>query len=81
MSDDNVTDISARRPATVYLSSYGEYKVAVIKVIKDWYDLGLAQAKDWVEAAPCDVGNFVTRADAERLKLELENAGATAELR
>ena len=62
MNKDKVVDISKHRPATVYLQSYGQYKVPIIKVIKDQFDLGLAAAKSLVENAPCEVGSFTSRA-------------------
>ena len=80
MSKDKVVDISNHRPATVYLRSYGQYKVPIIKVVKDQFDLGLAEAKNLVENAPCEVGSFTTRSTAERFKAMLEGAGATVEL-
>jgi len=80
MNKDKVVDISNYGPATVFLQSYGQYKVPIIKVIKDQFGLGLADAKSLVENAPCEVGSFTSRAAAERLKSMLEGAGATVEL-
>jgi len=69
----------SRRPITVRLESFDCNKVAIIKVIKDEFNLGLREAKDLVESSPIDVGTFASAA-AERLKVMLENAGATVEL-
>ncbi len=78
---NNVIDISARRPVTVHLLSYNLDKVLVIKVVKDEFDLGLADAKTLVESAPCEVGTYQLKVAAERLKSMLEGAGATVEIR
>ena len=80
MSNDKVVDISNHRPATVYLRSYNQNKVQIIKVVKDEFDLGLAHAKNLVENAPCKVGSFASRTAAERFKSMLEGAGANVEL-
>ena len=77
---DNIVEMSTRRPVTVHLLTYGNSKVAVIKVVKDEFDLGLAVAKALVESAPCEVGTYPTKTAAERLKAELESAGATVNL-
>ncbi len=77
---NNVIDISGRRPVTVYLLSYNAYKVNVIKVVKDEFGLGLADAKTLVESAPCEVRTYRSKAAADRLKSELEGAGATVEI-
>ena len=78
---NNVIDISARRSVTVHLLSYSVRKVEVIKVVKDEFGLGLADAKNIVESAPCKIVTYPSRAAAERLKSMLEDAGATAEIR
>ncbi len=80
MSNDKIVDISTHRPATVHLLSYSAHKVQVIKVVKDEFDLGLADAKNIVESAPCEIVTYPSRAAAERLKSMLEGAGATVEL-
>ena len=78
---NNVVDISGRRPVTVHLLSYSLDKVLVIKVVKDEFGLGLADAKNLVESAPCEIRTYASRAAAERLKSLLEDAGATVDLR
>jgi large subunit ribosomal protein L7/L12 len=80
MSNDKVVDISKHRPATVYLQSYNQNKVHIIKIVRDEFGLGLADAKNLVENAPCEVGSFATRTAAERFKAMLEGAGADVEL-
>jgi len=75
--NNNVVSLSARRPVTVHLMTY-DSKVMVIKVIKDEFDLGLADAKNLVESAPCEVVTYPSKAAAERLKSLLEVAGAVS---
>ncbi|MGQ4660044.1 50S ribosomal protein L7/L12 [Lysobacter sp. F6437] len=66
---------------TVVLKATGEKKVEVIKVVRAITGLGLKEAKDLVEGAPKDVKEGVSKADAEKIKKDLEAAGATAELK
>ncbi len=80
MSSGKIVDISNYGPATVYLLAYNQNKIHVIKVVKDEFGLGLADAKNLVESAPCEVGSFTSRMDAERFKAMLEGAGANVEL-
>ena len=65
----------------VILSSSGENKVAVIKAVRAVTTLGLKEAKDLVESAPATVKEGVAKADAEKMKKELEAAGAKVELK
>ena len=65
----------------VVLKSAGEKKVEVIKVVRAITGLGLKEAKDLVEGAPKDVKEGVSKEEAEKLKKDLEAAGATAELK
>jgi large subunit ribosomal protein L7/L12 len=66
---------------TVVLSAIGEKKVEVIKVVRAATGLGLKEAKDLVDGAPKPVKEGVSKADAEALKKQLEDAGAKAELK
>ncbi|GAB3336125.1 50S ribosomal protein L7/L12 [Marilutibacter aestuarii] len=66
---------------TVVLKAAGEKKVEVIKVVRAITGLGLKEAKDMVEGAPKDVKEGVSKEEAEKLKKDLEAAGATAELK
>lgn len=66
---------------TVHLSSAGGQKIAVIKVVREITGLGLKEAKDLVDGAPKDVKENVAKADAEKMKKDLEAAGATVELK
>ncbi|HEX5648620.1 MAG TPA: 50S ribosomal protein L7/L12 [Steroidobacteraceae bacterium] len=67
---------------TVTLKAYpAEKKVTVIKVIREITGLGLKEAKDLVEGAPSTVKEAVSKADAEKHKKQLEDAGATVEVK
>src|SRR5690554_2367600 len=66
---------------TVVLKSIGDKKVEVIKVVRAITGLGLKEAKDMVEGAPKEVKEGVSKDEAEKLKKDLEAAGATAELK
>ena len=65
----------------VVLNSYGSNKVAVIKVVRAITGLGLKEAKELVESAPSVVKEGVTKEEAEDLKKQLEEAGASVELK
>lgn len=66
---------------TVHLAGAGGQKIAVIKVVREITGLGLKEAKDLVDSAPKDVKENVAKADAEKMKADLEAAGATVELK
>jgi len=62
---------------TVVLEAAGGNKISVIKVVRAATGLGLKEAKDLVEAAPSKIKEGVSKEDAEKLKAELAEAGAT----
>jgi large subunit ribosomal protein L7/L12 len=66
---------------TVFLTSFGEKKINVIKEVRAITGLGLKEAKDLVEAAPKEVKAGVPKKDAEEFKKKLEAAGAKVELK
>jgi len=66
---------------TVSLTSFGEKKVGVIKVIRAITGLGLKEAKDLVMAVPSLVKEAVPKEEAEKIKAELEDAGGSAEIK
>jgi len=66
---------------TVELTSAGEKKIEVIKVVREVTGLGLKEAKDLVDGAPKPVKEGVNKAEAESLKAKLEAAGAKVELK
>ena len=65
----------------VVLASFGEKKVGVIKAVRAMTGLGLKEAKDLVESAPTPVREGVTKDEAEEAKKQLEEAGATVEVK
>ena len=65
----------------VVLVAAGENKVGVIKAVRAVTTLGLKEAKDLVEGAPQTVKEAVPKADAEKMKKDLEAAGAKVELK
>ncbi|MCH9018848.1 MAG: 50S ribosomal protein L7/L12 [Proteobacteria bacterium] len=66
---------------TVVLASYGEKKINVIKEVRAITALGLKEAKDLVESAPKPVKEDVSKDEAEKIKSQLEAAGATVEVK
>jgi large subunit ribosomal protein L7/L12 len=65
----------------VSLEAIGPNKIQVIKVVRAATQLGLKEAKDLVEAAPKDVKTGLTKEEAEKLKKELEDTGATVKIK
>jgi large subunit ribosomal protein L7/L12 len=65
----------------VILTAAGDNKVSVIKAVRAVTTLGLKEAKDLVEGAPQTVKEGVPKADAEKMKKDLEAAGAKVELK
>ena len=71
----------AKTEFDVALESFGANKINVIKVVRAATGLGLKEAKDLVEAAPKDIKTGLSKEDAEKLKKELEEAGATVKIK
>jgi large subunit ribosomal protein L7/L12 len=65
----------------VILTGFGENKVGVIKVVRALTGLGLKEAKDAVEGAPTTIKEAVSKAEAEDIKKQLLEAGATADIK
>ncbi len=65
----------------VVLTGFGSNKVAVIKVVRAITGLGLKEAKDMVEGAPSTVKEGVSKEEAEEIKKQLEEAGASVEIK
>ena len=65
----------------VVLTGAGDKKIQVIKVVRAATGLGLKEAKDLVDAAPGNVKEGIAKDEAEKLKAELEEAGASVELK
>ncbi len=71
----------AQTEFTVVLKNAGAQKINVIKVVRAATGLGLKEAKDLVDGAPKPVKEALGKDDAEKLKKELEEAGAQVELK
>ncbi|MGD2167604.1 MAG: 50S ribosomal protein L7/L12 [Gammaproteobacteria bacterium] len=65
----------------VVMTSFGDNKVAVIKVVRTVTGLGLKEAKDLVEGAPSTVKEGVAKDEAEEIKKQLEEAGAKVDVK
>ncbi|MEY3206432.1 MAG: hypothetical protein RLZZ21_2763 [Planctomycetota bacterium] len=65
----------------VILENFGDNKIGVIKVVRAATGLGLKEAKDMVEACPAKVKEGISKADAEKLKKELEEAKAKVSIK
>jgi len=66
---------------TVMLAAIGEKKIEVIKEVRAITGLGLKEAKDLVEAAPKAVKEAITKEESEKIKAQLEKAGAKVEIK
>lgn len=71
----------AQTEFTVLMTSFGANKVNVIKAIRSITSLGLKEAKDMVEAVPATVKEGVKKEEADNVKKQLEEAGATVEIK
>lgn len=65
----------------VILAGFGDKKVGVIKAVRGVTGLGLKEAKELVEGAPAPIKEGVDKAEAEEIKKQLEEAGASVELK
>ncbi|MBV9193045.1 MAG: 50S ribosomal protein L7/L12 [Solirubrobacterales bacterium] len=79
-TDGAAEEVEEQTSFNVLLQAAGEKKIQVIKVVRAATGLGLKEAKALVDEAPKPVKEGVDRAEADRLKTELEEAGATVEL-
>ena len=77
---DAAGDAAEKSDFNVVLTAAGQSKIAVIKVIKEITSLGLKEAKELVDSAPKAVKEGVAKDEAEGLKSQLEEAGASVEL-
>jgi large subunit ribosomal protein L7/L12 len=71
----------AKTEFDVVLEGFGDKKIGVIKVVRAATSLGLKEAKDLVEGVPSKVKEGISKEDAEKLKKELEEAGATVSIK
>ena len=65
----------------VVMTSFGDKKLDVIKVVREITGMGLKDAKDLVEGVPSKIKEAVSKSDAEEIQKKLQEAGATAELK
>ncbi len=79
-ASDAAAAVEEKTEFTVVLKAVGAQKINVIKVVRAATGLGLKDAKDVVDSAPKPVKEDISKADAESLKKELEEAGAQVEL-
>ena len=77
---DVAGDAAEKSDFNVVLTAAGQSKIAVIKVVREITSLGLKEAKELVDSAPKAVKEGVAKDEAEGLKSQLEEAGATVEL-
>ena len=79
-SGDAAGESAEKSDFNVVLTAAGQSKIAVIKVVREITSLGLKEAKELVDSAPKAVKEGVAKDEAEGLKSQLEEAGATVEL-
>ena len=78
---DTVAAAAEQTEFDVVMTSFGDNKVSVIKVVRGITGLGLKEAKDMVEGVPATVKEAATKDEAEEVVKQLTEAGATAELK
>ncbi len=76
-----VEEVEEQTEFDVVLQAFGEKKINVIKAVRAVTDLGLREAKEFVESAPQTVKEALPKEEAEAIKVSLEEAGATVELK
>ena len=74
-------EVEEKTDFDVILTSAGDKKIQVIKEVRAVTNLGLKEAKDLVEAAPKPVREKITKEEADKIKAQLEAAGATVEVK
>ena len=80
-ADSGAQQAEEKTEFDVVLSAVGEKKVNVIKAVRAITGLGLKEAKDMVDGAPSTIKEAAPKAEAEEFKKQLEEAGASAELK
>ncbi len=81
MAGGEAAAVEEQTEFTVVLQAAGEKKINVIKVVRAHTGLGLKEAKDLVDGAPNNVKEGISKDEAEKLKKEFEEAGATVVLK
>ncbi len=77
----DVAEVEEQTEFAVILTSFGEKKINVIKEVRAITSLGLKEAKELVESAPKEIKTDIPKDEAEKLKEQLEGAGATVEIK
>ncbi|MEX0793018.1 MAG: 50S ribosomal protein L7/L12 [Pirellulaceae bacterium] len=80
-ADGGAAAVEEQTEFDVVMTSFGDKKIGVIKVVRTITGLGLKEAKDLVEATPSKVKEGISKEDAEKVKKELEEAGAAVEIK
>lgn len=75
------TKIEEKTNFTIIMTSYGDNKLNVIKTIRSILDLGLKEAKEFVEKVPATIKENIQKSDAEKIKAALETSGAKVEIK
>ena len=78
---DGASESEEKSSFDVVLAAAGQSKISVIKVVRELSGLGLKEAKELVDSAPKAVKEGVAKDEAETIKSQLEEAGATVELK
>ena len=78
---DGGAEVEEQTEFNVVLASVGAEKIKVIKVVREITGLGLKEAKDLVDGAPQNVKEGIEKAEAEAIKKQLEEVGASVELK
>ena len=78
---DGAAEAEEKSSFEVVLTAAGQSKISVIKVVRELSGLGLKEAKELVDSAPKAVKEGVAKDEAETIKSQLEEAGATVELK
>ena len=79
--DTGAAAAAAQTEFDVILKDVGAEKIKVIKVIRELTDLGLKDAKDFVDSAPKTIKEGISKEDAEKIKEKLAEVGATVEIK
>lgn len=84
-TEDQITEIKKEKEekttCNIILTSYGDNKLNVIKTIRTILDLGLKEAKEFVEKLPAVIKENIQKTDAEKIKTALEASGAKIEIK
>ena len=80
-SADAAEEAEEQTEFDVVMSSFGNSKVPVIKVVRAITGMGLKEAKELVEGVPATIREAIGKEEAEEVKTKLEEAGATVELK